>query len=277
MMTMSHPKKKFTKVYVDGDLLLYEVSSATQKNVYDIYIDGTLAYTSSDKRKINEMFKGIDYGFERWVITQPIMAAIDTYKKILKGYEAMFGTRRIEVVLTGTGNFREKIAVSREYKGTRSKEKPNNFYKLREYMIKHGAIEVDGEEADDYLSYNTYMKYDTVAVTSDKDALNTPSYIYNTRKEELIYVSKEDADKNFWTQVITGDSVDCIPGLPNVGKVGANQLLEECETYQECERAVGLAYACHPAIDDPEAYLTEQATLLWMRRKPEEEWHIGLN
>ena len=96
---MSYPKKKFSRAIIDGDLLLYEIASATQKNIYDIYIDGTLAYTGSEKMKINEMFRDIDYGFERYVLVQPILSAIDTYKTIIKGYEKMFDDPDKQILL----------------------------------------------------------------------------------------------------------------------------------------------------------------------------------
>ena len=267
----------FSTVYVDGDILLYEVAFATQKNIYHIYVEGIEVWIGSDKRLINKIFKDIDYGYEKYTYVQPLLSAINTYKTRLKTYAKMFGTTNIEVVLTGPTNFRDEVAISRPYKGTRTQDKPYNYPELKVYMIEEGAIVTENEEADDYLSYMTYNKYNTVNVTIDKDAYNTPSYIYNTNKGELTYVSEEDATKNFWTQVLTGDSVDNIPGLPNCGKVGAHILLDELKTYQECEREVGMAYAVHPAIDDPEAYLIEQAVLLWMRREPEEEWRIGLS
>ena len=267
--------KKFRKVYVDGDILLYEIAFATQRNIYYIYVDDLLAWVGSDKREINRIFKGIDYSYERFVYVQPLLTAIHTYETKLKAYAKKFGTNRIDVVLTGPTNFRNEIAISKPYKGTRVQEKPYNYADLKAVMIEEGAIVTENEEADDYLSYMTCNKYDVVAVTTDKDAYNTPSYIYNPKKEELTYVSEEDANKNFWTQVLTGDSVDNIPGLPGCGKVGAEETLEGCTTYQELERAVSLAYACHPHIDNPEEYLTEQSVLLWMRREPEELWNIG--
>lgn len=268
---------KFRTVYVDGDILLYEIAWATQHNIYHIYVDGIRAWIGSDKREINRIFKGIDYSFERYVYAQPLMSAINTYETRLKHYAKKFGTNKIEVVLTGATNYRNEVAVSRPYKGTRVADKPINYADLKLYMIDQGAIVTDNEEADDYLSYMTCDNYNVVAVTTDKDAYNTPSYIYNPKKDELTYVTEEDANKNFWTQVITGDSVDNIPGLPGCGKVWAEENLEGLTTYEELEKAVAMAYAVRQGVDDPEAYLTEQATLLWMRRSPGERWRIGLN
>ena len=267
---------RFNKIYVDGDILLYEIAFATQKHGYSIYVDGIRAWHGSDKREINRIFRGIDYTYEKETYVQPLMTAINTYKQRLKAYAKKFSTNKIEVILTGTGNFREEVAVSRPYKGTRTQDKPYNYAELKMYMIEEGAKVIDGEEADDYLSYMTHLEYHSVNITIDKDAYNTPSYIYNTTKEELTYVTQEDADKSFWLQTLTGDSVDNIPGLPRVGKVNAEGILEGCTTYKECERAVGVAYACNKAIEDPETYLVEQATLLWMRREPEERWRIGM-
>ena len=266
---------KFKTVYVDGDILLYEIAFATQKNGYRIYVGGVEAWYGSDKREINRIFKGIDYGYEKDVYVQPLLAAINTYKAKIEAYKKLFKTNDIRVVLTGSENFRNEVAVSRPYKGTRTQDKPYNYPDLKVYLVEEGAIVTVNEEADDYLSYMTHLNYNTVAVTTDKDAYNTPSYIYNPKKGELTHVSQEDADKTFWTQVLTGDSVDNIPGLPRVGKVTSEAILEGCTTYRECEQAVAMAYACHRDINNPEEYLTEQGVLLWMRREPEEMWRIG--
>jgi hypothetical protein len=264
------------KIYVDGDLLLYGVGFATQKNIYHIYVDELLVWVGSDKKQINRIFKGVDYSYEKYIYIQPLLAAIETYKTIIKNYKKLFGTEDLEVILTGDTNFRNDIAKAKVYKGTRTQDKPHNYRGLKEYMIKDGAIVTENEEADDYISYKTYNNYEVVAVTEDKDAINTPSYIYNPKKKELTYVDEPMATKHFWTQVLTGDMVDNIPGLPNCGEVGARTILEECTTYAECERATALAYACNKKLDDPEAYLLEQGTLLWMRREPNEMWRIGL-
>ena len=263
----------FDTVYVDGDLLLYSLGFATQRNIYHIYVEGQLAWIDSDKRKINKIFKDIDYDYEKYVYVQPLLSAIQTYKAIINGHIKRFNTKDIRVVLTGKNNFREKVATTRPYKGTRSKDKPYNYAGLKEFMIKNGAIVTEGEEADDYISYKTYNRIYSIAVTDDKDAMNTPSYIY--RKEEIIRVTEEDADRNFWSQVITGDSTDNIPGLPGVGKAALPRIYEGCVSYQDYECAAGVAYASHPGIDDPEEYLREQGTLLWMRRHPEEMWDLG--
>lgn len=265
----------FDTVYLDGDLLLYSIAFATQKNIYHIYCEGNLAWVGSSKAEINRIFKGIEYDYEKYVYVQPMMSAVETYKTVIKRYMKQFGTKDVVVVLTGATNYRIDLAVSKVYKGTRHQAKPYNYADLKEYMIKMGALVTVDEEADDYLSYMTYNNYKTVAVTQDKDALNTPSYIYRPDTKELVHVTEEMATKSFWTQVITGDSVDNIPGLPRCGKAKAEAVLEGCTTYQECEQAVAMAYACHPKVDDPEAYLIEQATLLWMRREPEEMWTIG--
>lgn len=266
---------KFKTIYIDGDLLLYSIAFATQKNIYHIYVDEQLAWVGSSKKEINRIFKGIEYDYEKYVAVQPILSAVETYKIALKKYAKQFETNDVVVVLTGDTNFRNDIAVTTPYKGSRTQDKPYNYKALKDYIISDGAIVTDGDEADDYLSYMTYLKYNTVNVTIDKDADNTASYIYNPKKEELIYVSKQDAYLNFWRQVLVGDSVDCIPGLSGYGKVKAKNLLHSGMSYDEMERIVGLHYAMHKDVDDPEAYLTEQATLLHMLLEPNEVWEIG--
>ena len=71
---------------------------------------------------------------------------------------------------------------------------------------------VEGEEADDQLSIRCALKGDTIA-TIDKDLNNTAGWHYNWQKDDLYCVGKIEADRNFYRQLLVGDSTDNIPGL----------------------------------------------------------------
>src|SRR5512138_3812811 len=48
---------------------------------------------------------------------------------------AITGADSYQLYLTGKNNFREKIAVSKPYKGNRLQEKPFHYKNLRAYMV----------------------------------------------------------------------------------------------------------------------------------------------
>ena len=172
--------------------------------------------------------------------------------------------------LTGKGNFRNEIAVTAPYKGTRIAAKPYHFQLLREYMERAWGFEVvDGIEADDALGIESYRNEpdETIIVSIDKDLNMIRGHHYNFVKEEKYYVTEEDAIRNFYLQILTGDKVDNIIGLQGIGPVKSKKLLQDCTTELEMYETVLKAY------DGNEARVLENARLLWILREEKQVWH----
>ena len=174
-----------------------------------------------------------------------------------------------EGYLTGSSNFRFDIAKSAPYKGTRIAEKPRHLGIIRQYMIDAWAFSVqETQEADDAIGIRAYSmgEEDYIICSIDKDLDNLRGKHYNFVKNEAYYVTEEQAIKNFYRQLLTGDRVDNIPGLSGIGPKKAEKILEGCVTEEELFKAVSQAYKGD--LD----YLTEQGRLLWIRRKDGELW-----
>ena len=171
--------------------------------------------------------------------------------------------------LTGKGNFRNEIAVTAPYKGTRIAAKPYHFQLLREYMERAWGFEVvDGIEADDALGIESYRNEpdETIIVSIDKDLNMIRGHHYNFVKEERYYVTEEEAIRNFYLQILTGDKVDNIIGLSGIGPVKSKKLLLDCNNELEMYEAVLKAY------DGDEARVLENARLLWILREEKQVW-----
>ena len=69
-----------------------------------------------------------------------------------------------------------------------------------------------GQEADDALSIAACTLGHGIA-TIDKDLDGCPGWHYNWAKENIYYVTEVEANRFFYTQMLTGDSTDNIPGL----------------------------------------------------------------
>lgn len=174
-----------------------------------------------------------------------------------------------EGYLTGKRNYRYDIAKTVPYKGTRTAEKPKHLGILREYMIDAWAFSVQEEqEADDAVSIRAYElgEEDYIICSLDKDLNNVRGWHYNFNTNQRYYVSEEEAIKNFYTQLLTGDTVDNIPGLKGIGPKKAEKILKDCKTEQELYKAVLEAYK------GDTAFLTEQGQLLWLRRERDQLW-----
>jgi hypothetical protein len=172
--------------------------------------------------------------------------------------------------LTGKDNFRNEIAVTAPYKGTRIAAKPYHFQLLREYMERAWGFEVvDGIEADDALGIESYRNEpdETIIVSIDKDLNMIRGHHYNFVKEEKYYVTEEDAIRNFYLQILTGDKVDNIIGLQGIGPVKSKKLLQDCTSELEMYATVLKAY------DGNEVRVLENARLLWILREEKQVWH----
>jgi hypothetical protein len=174
-----------------------------------------------------------------------------------------------EGYLTGKDNYRHEIAKTVPYKANRVAEKPKHLGIIREYMISAWAFSVqEKQEADDAISIRAYAlgEEDYIICSIDKDLDNVRGWHYNFGKNERYFVKEEDAIRNFYRQVLTGDRVDNVPGLPGIGPKKAEKILQDCCTEEELYKAVLEAYKGDVSL------LTEQAQLLWLRRKEGELW-----
>lgn len=177
--------------------------------------------------------------------------------------------------LTGSGNYREKIATIQPYKGNRKDvPKPKYLQAVREYLVyAWGAEIVEGREADDALGCMQYAAKDksTCIVTVDKDLDGVPGWRLNPVTGVHRYVTLTEANQFFYTQLLTGDRVDNILGLKNIGPKKAAKLLEGLTEEKALYNACRAAYTGVHGFDG-DKYLEENANLLWIQRKEGELW-----
>lgn len=189
-------------------------------------------------------------------------------------------------------NFRYQIATIRPYKARRATEKPHWYHHIRNFLVDYrGAEEVSGMEADDAMAIEQYKDFtiasmgkdpkdfaDTVICTRDKDLDMVPGWHYSwvagKQKEKEMWWQDEIGGKRcFYKQLLTGDTVDNIPGLYGVGK--SSKLIKDIDSldsdvelyalvYEQYERRFG-SYA--------KQFLIENARLLWMLRFEGDQWN----
>lgn len=242
------------KALIDGDVLVYEC-----------------AWGSQD-RETGEIFS-FDSVAER--IDKKIADMLDATK-----------SDSYQIYLTGKGNFREDIAVTKPYKGNRKQEKPFHYKNARVYLESLGAIVVYGMEADDAMAIELQAEFDKtisnmdftkedvkkVISTRDKDLRQVPGWHYGWEVgkqpeyamrwvDELGEVELVDGNKKkdikgtglkfFYAQLITGDPVDNIPGLRLGGPVAAYEAVNPAESEEEMYDAVRALYKERAIKDHP--------------------------
>lgn len=199
----------------------------------------------------------------------PAEFALARLSEFLDNLQAMDGIDEVWGYLTGSNNFRNEIAKTAPYKGNRVMAKPYHYQLLREYMERAWGFEViDGMEADDAIGIEAYRNEpeETIIVSIDKDLNMIRGHHYNFVKEEKYFVTEEEAIRNFYLQILTGDKIDNIIGLDGIGPVKSKKLLKDCTTELEMYEAVLKAY------DGDEARVLENARLLWILREEKQVW-----
>ena len=170
--------------------------------------------------------------------------------------------------LTGKDNFRYDIARTAPYKGNRTAPKPKHLQLIRDYLVSAWDFQVSvGQEADDSIAIeHTTRNHESIIASIDKDFLQLKGSHWNFVKREMTVVTEEEALKNFYRQVLTGDRVDNIIGLKGIGPVKADKILSE--RYSAAE----MYLACVEAYNGEEERVIENCRLLWLRREADQLW-----
>lgn len=190
--------------------------------------------------------------------------------------------------LTGKGNFRNALAKTVPYKGTRPTEKPVHLQALRDHLVTSwGFVVVDGIEADDAVGIEAYKleEDESIMVHIDKDLNQFRGHHYNYRKKEKYYVSEFAGWHSFYLQILTGDRIDNIEGLKGIGPAKGAKILKDCTTVEELYEAVLKAYQKHyeedniglkNSVSKALDRVHENAHLLYLQRKEGDVWQPPL-
>mgnify|MGYP003638576632 FL=1 len=202
----------------------------------------------------------------------------DAFDQTLKAIKDETACQEYSLHVSGKGNFRKEIKQTYTvYKGKR-KEKPPQFRALKDYIMeKYNPITHDGLEADDTISIeaNKYIKENQLymLITIDKDLKTIGGLFYNLMYNNLIAVSKIDAIEFFHEQLLTGDTVDNIPGIEGIGKVKAGQILKNKDIKAQFESIVN-AYKKHYGQDHRNR-LEVMGKMLYLLKNLDDNWTIN--
>lgn len=268
---------------VDGDILRYEIGFAAETG-----------------------WRGMHPEIPKEECIPPFEYVKDLLEHRLANIQTACQTSELPVIYYTTGpTFRFDLAKKKPYKGQRVENKPWHFRNLTVHLKEVlGAKEVTGIEADDRLAIDhTSSQGKTILCSRDKDLRQVPGWFYSwelgrqpsfgpeliTKEGSLSLSPKRDKIIGtglsfFYSQVLTGDPTDNIPGLPNTGPVAAFELLAGRPPAEQLE-AVLRAYSDYynyAGGDDDQGELLEQGRLCWLTRRLNEDgspqlWEIGLD
>ena len=228
----------FSRVLIDGDILVYRIGFTTQD------VDEEIA-----RWRLDELLEKIMYGCN---------------------------TQNSRIYLTSTDRSNFRFQLYPDYKAQRKdKPKPVHYAFLRKTLEQEYMAEVVHEqEADDALGIALSEDASSILATIDKDLDQIPGWHFNFVKEQIYQMSEIEAWRSFYMQCLVGDkATDNVEGCPGIGIVKATRSLEGCESESEMFEAVTRLYL--KAYSTPEVASTMlwlAGNLLWVRRKENQSW-----
>lgn len=195
-------------ILIDGDVVLYEVTTACETPV--------------------------DWGDDLWTLHSDFREATQRFDCWVSGIKQKIKADKVIIAFSSMTNWRKGILPT--YKSHRKgRRKPLVFFELKEYANStYKTLTIEDLEGDDVLGLlagDPKVKGEKIVVTIDKDLKTVPGLHFNPmRKDEGVFeVTQEQADYNHLLQTLTGDSVDGYSGCPGIGPKRAEKILETCD------------------------------------------------
>ena len=279
------------RALIDGDIIVYWASNHCQTNYYDVVDKNGDSIKEYDSKR--HALDGLEDINALWAtqskigeispykvvqgktVLQPWSECVEFINDFIESVVKKAKADEYELHLSGHTNFRKEIAVTKPYKGNRTGEKPFYYQKVRDYLTNVlGAKTSVDEEADDTLAIaQTNDLENTVICTIDKDLWIVPGAKYDFKREESSYVTEYDGIRHFQYQMLAGDQVDNIQGVPKIGPVKAKKILEDNEDIQDAWNVIRDLYRSSYDYNSDDVML-EMGRLLWMRREVGQMWEL---
>src|SRR5690554_1303762 len=270
------------KAYIDADVIAYSAGFASEERVWVAWDGDFPVEVCKDKGYLKQEYPDLEITCqaEPSDTTLALLNTDDMVERIMERLRDFGPIETFHLYLTGEGNFRQEVAKTQPYKGNRTAPRPHHHARIREHLVlEWGARVVKGYEADDALSIKGWewwrnRKGSPVIMASiDKDLLQVPGlhFSWQTHNKEEVYehIEESEAHRHFWSQVLTGDNGDNIPGIKGIGNKRATKLLQDCETWEEMQAMVKETYLKKGYTLDQ---LNETAELVYLLRTEEDKW-----
>jgi hypothetical protein len=279
---------------IDADSIVYAAAHCAERNTYAVTFAQGSEYTQSglgyEEAKAAASCGPAGEGtIYKHVEVLPFETALNALRGMLgrtrREVKERFGVKfKTRILLTGSSNYRDRLAAVIRYKFNRVEtQKPKHYGQLRKYLVDElGAAIIHWYEADDEIAISLTENKEAVASSIDKDLLQVPGWHHLPDKGFLL-ISEKSGLLRFYSQALCGDSTDGVPGCYRIGTKGARERVLEvaasAKSYRELERSmwqmIVAAYAesirkygkdkC--GYDDAEQAALETARLVYLLRE----------
>lgn len=265
-------------ILIDGDIVKYRCAASAEKTKYAVqWPNAEVEWLTYDSHKeANEAaYKFHLTGDPEPLIwsrkeIQPLEFALQACKTTIESLLAKLNPSKVSIFLSPERTFRHDLARTKPYKGNRVQPKPKYLKDVEVYLVKqYGATFGSNVEADDEIGcYLSKYGSGAVSVSIDKDLLQIPGWHYNWVNDTVRKITPREADFNFYTQMLTGDATDNVPGIAGLGPKGAAQLLDGAKSSADlCSRVWNVYRGEFVDAKKARDYFVEQAQLLWILRE----------
>lgn len=260
-VTDNHKTERDLKPLIDGDPLIYRAGFSADNALKREYKESN---PGASDEEVTQFLAEEDY----------VHHALHNVKVFLESVTSRFNPDYKLYVHAG-GNFRDKVATIKPYKGNRDRNPVPKYKKeIQEYMLSvWNGIPVRGIESDDAICMEQHRNTDkySVIVSIDKDILNGMyGWSYNPMRDELKFTTPQEANNFFFWQMLVGDTSDNIPGINKIGPKKASAIIEEAKGDTDKIREVVKSLYQKQYGEDWERAYHEVGTLLYILRRPEE-------
>lgn len=168
--------------------------------------------------------------------------------------------------------------------------KPIYFKECHDFIVKRWkAEETQGQEADDaitmiHIALNPFgfeeKVVNSIICSLDKDFNTVPGWHYNWKRDEFWFVSEVQAKRNFYLQLLTGDTSDNIPRVQK-GWLKAktekklNEAKDEIQMLDITKEAVYDVFKKSGVLDintKVDEFILRNGRLCYLRTKENELW-----
>lgn len=217
---------------IDADTAVYRAAFSAERTYYavtlrDQVLLSDVSYAEA-KAKADVTAGAVVYKRSE---VKPLPAAIDALDNqlswITSQVSARHNVKKRTLLLTGSSNFRDRLAALARYKFNRVETaKPRWYGLLRKYLVDElGAEIVHWYEADDKAAMlMTADPANTLIASIDKDLLQVPGRHFIPERG-FMHVSERAGMLRFYAQALSGDAADGIPGCWRVGKAKAKKTI----------------------------------------------------
>lgn len=273
---------KIITLAIDGDILVYRAALAAQQEGFNIVLEDGTTIGCTSMMSVKRRLKELQLEAEKVTIVESVVLK-NNHPKLIKDSINFYVSTIIKNVSTevkkiykkpfkiyvkmcvgGPTNFRKDIPLFRKYKD-RKDERPLALKEAAQIIQEIFECDVSvGIEADDRVSmfgYSGHKDMSVIAVTEDKDAKQTPMWLFIPRKKQLLncegfgyieLVTKTSVNKNtgvtkktykiegkgrffLYYQIVCGDVVDTYnPFTPRITELKFYNLFKDFKTDKEC-------------------------------------------